>query len=302
MAVKTVQVVLNGTTHTLTLNESTGLYEATITAPDKSSYNETNGYYPVTVIAEDDAGNKAEVDDTDSTFGDILKLQVKETTAPVITITSPTESEITSVATPRITWQITDDDSGVDLDTISITINDGTPITTGITKTQISGGYQCYYDITDALADGTNTIKVDGSDFDENAAVQRTVNFVVDTTPPVLSVTSPENNLVTSSSTITVAGTTNDITSSPVTLTVQVNDGETQEVEVDSGGTFSTDIQINSGVNTIVITATDKAGKTSSITRTVTVDSGAPVISAITITPNPATAGGLITITVEVTD
>lgn len=302
MAVRTVQVVLNGATHTLTFNEASGLYEATITAPSTSSFNETGGYFPITVTAEDDAGNKTTVNDMDASFGDSLKLVVKETVAPVITITSPTESEMTTSGKPRITWKITDDDSGVNLDSISITINDGVPITSGITKTPISGGYQCYYDIADALSDGTHTIKINGSDNDGNQAVQRTVNFIVDTTPPTLSVSTPDNNLVTSSSTVTVAGTTTDVTTSPVTLTVKVNDGEEQTVEVGTGGSFSVDVQLNGGINTITVTATDSAGKTSSVTRTVTVDSGAPIISAITINPNPASAGGLITITVEATD
>lgn len=302
MAVRTVQVVLNGTTHTLTFNQSSGLYEATITAPSTSSFNETNGYYPITVTAEDDAGNTTTVNDTDVSFGDDLKLYVKETVPPVITITSPTESEMTTSATPRITWKITDDDSGVNADSISITIDNDLPITSGITKTPISNGYQCYYDIIDSLLDGTHTVKVDGADNDGNQAVQRTVNFVVDTTPPTLSVSSPENNLVTSNSTITVAGTTTDVTTSPVTLTVKVNEGEAKTVEVGAGGSFSTEVQLNGGTNIITVTATDSAGKTSSVTRTVTVDSGAPIISAITISPNPASTGGLITITVEVTD
>lgn len=38
MSVKTVQAVINGQTYNLTLNSSTGKYEATITAPGKSSY------------------------------------------------------------------------------------------------------------------------------------------------------------------------------------------------------------------------------------------------------------------------
>ena len=44
MAVKTVNVTLDGKVTTLTLNPSTGLYEATLTAPDKSSYKQTGGY------------------------------------------------------------------------------------------------------------------------------------------------------------------------------------------------------------------------------------------------------------------
>lgn len=302
MAVKTVQVVINGQTHNLTYNDDTGLYEGTITAPDKSSFGQVGGYYPVTVIAEDDAGNRTEINDTDGTFGEDLKLVVRETTAPVITITSPTEGESTTIATPTITWTVTDDDSGVDPDTITITVNSEAPVKDGIQKTPTAGGYQCSYAVPDALSDGGNTIKVDASDNDGNAAVQRTVNFVVDTTPPVLSVTSPVNDLVTKETSVSVTGTTNDVTSSPVTLTVEVNSGGAQQITVQPDGAFDETVQLTDGVNQIEIVATDKAGKTSTVTRTVTVDGGAPVINSVTITPNPATAGGLITISVSVTD
>ena len=38
MAVKTVQVVINGQTHTLTYNATTKKYEATVTAPQQLVY------------------------------------------------------------------------------------------------------------------------------------------------------------------------------------------------------------------------------------------------------------------------
>lgn len=43
MAIKIVRAQVNGTWHTLTLNESTGKYEATVTAPGKTSYNQADG-------------------------------------------------------------------------------------------------------------------------------------------------------------------------------------------------------------------------------------------------------------------
>ena len=57
MAVKTVQATINGQTYTLTLNSTSGKYEATVTAPSKSSYNQSGHYYGVTVKATDVAGN-----------------------------------------------------------------------------------------------------------------------------------------------------------------------------------------------------------------------------------------------------
>lgn len=38
MSVKQVQAIVNGQTYTLTFNNNTGKYEATVTAPNKSSY------------------------------------------------------------------------------------------------------------------------------------------------------------------------------------------------------------------------------------------------------------------------
>ena len=58
MALKTVSVIINGVTTELKLNNQTGRYEATVTAPNKSSYNVNDGhYYPVTIRATDVAGN-----------------------------------------------------------------------------------------------------------------------------------------------------------------------------------------------------------------------------------------------------
>ena len=90
MAVKSAQAIVNGQTIDLTLNSSTGKWEAAVTAPSKSSYNQSGHYYGVTLKATDDAGNVTTVDVTDTTLGAALKLIVKEKVAPVITITNPT--------------------------------------------------------------------------------------------------------------------------------------------------------------------------------------------------------------------
>ena len=81
MGVKQVKAVINGVTTVLTLNSSTGKYEATITAPAKSSYKQTGHYYPVSVTAEDLAGNTTTVNDSHSTLGSKLRLTVKEKVA-----------------------------------------------------------------------------------------------------------------------------------------------------------------------------------------------------------------------------
>lgn len=297
MAVKTVVARINGQNYTLTLNSSTGKYEATITAPGKSSYTQDGHYYPVTVTATDTAGNSVSKDATDATLGTSLQLKVKEKVAPTITITAPTAGATITNNKPTITWTVTDDDSGVDPDTISLKIDSGEVITSGITKTVSSNGYSCSYTPTEALADGSHTITVNAKDHDGNAASAKTVTFKVDTVPPTLSVASPAEGLITNNATLTVAGTTNDVTSSPVTLTVNGT-----AVAVDSDGAFSTEITLTNGSNTITVVATDSAGKSTTVTRHVTLDTAPPVIKAVTITPNPVDAGKTFVISVEVTD
>lgn len=302
MAVKQVRVKVNGTWYTATLNSSTGKYEVSVTAPSKSSYTLDGHYYPVIVEATDTAGNSTTKDDTDSALGSSLRLQVKEKVAPVITVTSPTASQMLTNNKPTITWNVTDDDSGVNPDTIGITIDSGSKITSGIAKTAITGGYQCSYTPSSALADGSHTVKFDASDNDGNAATQKSVTFKVDTVPPTLSVTAPTEGLVTNKSACTVSGTTNDATSSPVTLTVKLNSGSAENVTVNADGTFSKALTLASGTNTITIVAKDAAGKTTTVTRTVILDTAAPVIQSVTINPNPVDCGKTYIISIEVTD
>ena len=303
MAVKTVQAIINGATTTLTYNSSTGKWEATITAPSTSSYNNNDGhYYPVTIKATDEAGNVTTKNDTDTTLGNSLKLKVKEKTAPVITITYPSASALITNNKPAIAWKVTDNDSGVNSGSIKITIDSGTAITAGITKTAITGGYQCSYTPTTALADGSHTIKIDASDNDGNAASQKSVTFKIDTVPPTLNVTAPAAGLITNKAACNVTGTTNDITSSPVTVTVKLNSGSAEAVSVGADGSFSKALTLAAGANTITVVATDSAGKSTTVTRTVTLDTVAPTIKAVTLTPNPVDAGKTYVISVEVTD
>lgn len=301
MAVKTVQVVINGQTHTLTYNATTKKYEATITAPSTSSYNQNGHYYNVKVKATDEAGNSVTKDATDTTLGSSLQLKVKEKVAPVISITAPSSSAKLTNNKPVINWTVTDADSGVNPSTIKLIIDSQT-ITTGITKTQSGKNYTCSYTPTTALSDGTHTIKVSASDYDGNVATQKSVTFTVDTVPPELSVSAPVDNLVTNQSSLVVKGTTNDVTSSPVTLTIKLNGGTEQTVEVGSDGSFTKTLTLVTGENTIVITAKDGAGKTSTVTKQVVLDQTAPVIQSVTISPNPVNAGATYTISVEVID
>ena len=277
-------------------DRSTGEYKATVPAPQKSSYSQSGHKYGGSVVATDDAGNSTTITQSDATFGANLLLRVLEKVAPTLAFTYPTAGAYITNATPVIKFKVTDNDSGVNPDTIVIKV-DGAKVTTAFTKTAVTGGYECSYTPGTALADGAHTISIEASDYDGNAASAKTVSFTVDTIPPTLTLTNPVDGLITNKAALVVSGKTDDVTSKPVTVTVNGT-----SVTVNSDGSFSKEITLVSGSNTITVVATDKAGKTTTVTRKVTLDTGAPVFEKVTLTPNPVDCGKTFVISVKVTD
>ncbi len=309
MAINTVRVQVNGTWVNLTKNATTGKYEGTIAAPAITSYNvNSNHYYPVTVEATDLAGNVTTENDTDATLGNSLKLYVKETTKPTISITAPASGAYLASNTPAITFQLRDETngSGVKISSLVIKVDGGTALTNtspGVAVTTVTGGFNVTYTPQSALSDGSHTVTVDITDNDGNGATQASRTFKVDTVPPTLNISTPaDSTSYRNNAAITLVGTTNDAVSSPVAVTVKLNSGSAETVTVDASGNFSKALTLVEGTNTVTITATDLASKVSTVTRTIILDTVAPVISSITISPNPINVGQSYTITVEVSD
>lgn len=300
MAISQVRAKVNGTWYTLTLNSSTGKYEASITAPGATSYNQSGGYYNVEVEATNTAGTKGTADGSTLTG---LRLVVKERVAPVINILSPSSGAYVTNSKQPVVFTIVDEDggSGVDLNTLVVK-QDGAAVASGtLTTTPITNGYSVTYTPASALSDGSHTVTANVSDHDGNAATQKSTTYKVDTVPPTLNVTSPADGLITATSTLNVSGNTNDATSSPVSITIKLNGTDQGSVTVGSNGSFSKSVTLTEGSNTIVVTATDAAGKTSSVTRTVTLDTSVPKVVSASITPNPVDAGATMIISVEIT-
>lgn len=305
MAIQQVRAQINGTWHVLTYNAGTGKYEKTITAPNTTSYNVNAGhYYPVTVEATNTAGTVTTKNDTDGTIGNSLKLTVKEIVKPTISITSPGAGAYVTNNKQPIIFQLRDEagGSGINIASLALKIDGGTAVgngSPGMVCTQITNGYDCTYTPPTALSDGAHTVTIDVSDFDGNTATQASRSYTIDTVPPVLNITSPTNNFITNTAALVVAGSTNDVTSSAVTITIKLNGVDQGSVPVTSGN-FSKSITLANGANTIVVTATDTAGKVTETTITGTLDTSLPVISNVTITPNPVDSGATMIIAVAV--
>ena len=298
MAISQVRAQINGTWYTLTL-QSGNTYTATITAPGSTSYNLSGGYYNVTVEATNTAGTV-----TTKTGADMsgLRLVVKEKVPPVITILSPTSGANVTNNKQPVTFTVTDESGGSGVNISSLVVKlDGTAVSAStITSTAITNGYSVTYTPGSALSDGSHTVAITVSDNDGNAATAKSTSFKVDTVPPTLNVTAPTNGLVTNTASLVVRGTTNDTSSSPVMVKMTLNGSDQGSITVSSDGTFTKTLTLATGNNTIVVTATDAAGKSSSVTRTVTLDVSVPSVTSATISPNPVDAGATMVITVVV--
>lgn len=299
MAISSVRAQVNGTWYNLSYNSGTGKYEATITAPGATSFNLDGGYYNVQVEATNTAGTKGSADGS-SLAG--LRLVVREKVAPVISILSPSAGAYVTNNKQPVVFTLVDESggSGIDLDSLVVKLDNTAVASATLKATAITNGYSVTYTPDVALGDGAHTVSIAVNDNDGNAATQKSTTFTVDTVPPTLNITAPVEGLVTAVPSLNVVGNTNDSTSSPVVITIKLNGTDQGSVSVASNGSFTKNITLANGNNIIEVVATDAAGKTSSVTRQVTLDTSVPKVVSATITPNPVDAGATMIISVEI--
>lgn len=155
------------------------------------------------------------------------------------------------------------------------------------------------------IADGANKVTFEFADNDGNHGDTLTSNFTISTAAPALNITSPADNLLTNSKTITVAGAATTAVAG-VTISkvvIKVDSGTAEPVTLGVNGSFSKAITLTTdGRHTITIIATDSLGKTTQVVRNVTIDTTKPVITDIKASATTVDAGGRIVFTFKVTD
>ena len=218
---------------------------------------------------------------------------VIETTAPVISITAPTKTASSTISDTTI--QVTDD-TAISSSTVSVAASTaGTANLACIqtTPTQVD----CTIDIT-----SSGDLIVDATDVAGNPAVQTTeANYIVDATPPIITITAPT---LTSSSTIsntTIQVTNTALTASNVTLDGATTAGfsnfscaQTSSAQVDCT------IDITSSGD-LVIAATDDLGNSGTSSQTgYVIDTTAPVI--VITAPTHTSSTAITDTTIQVTD
>lgn len=291
MSISQVKAVIDGQTYPLTLSDD-GYYVLAGTAPAESSANEPGGYYRVKIVATDEAGNEITINQEDGTWGSQLQLTAYESVKPTATITYPSADSRINTATPTITAQLRDNDSGVNPATIDLRINGGAKIgndAPGMTLTPADGGYDLSYAVQSPLPEGSTTITLSVADKDGNAADQVSITCTIAVTAPTISLSSPADGLITNQAAVQIAGITSDDQLTSVTLTVTVNGHDQGPVTVD-GQTGAFSLQANpdhmqEGANVIKVKVVDATGLEAEITRNVALDTIPPrIIEVIGVT------------------
>jgi len=134
------------------------------------------------------------------------------------------------------------------------------------------------------LALGANVITIIATD---NAGLltiaTRTITFTP--TAPTLTITSPADGIATTETSITVTG-----TSSAATVEATVNGGTVQAASR-TGNNFTVTVNLAAGMNTIVVTATDAGGTTSSAKLTIYCNTSSPDLAVTSPANDLITAG-----------
>lgn len=297
-AIKQAYVMYKGQKVVATYNESTKLYSAEIPSGEESSWGETNHKFGAEIHAIDAAGNESVMTSADTTYGDQLNFRVLEKTKPTAKIVSPTQGSVLGASTQNIVMELSDaGGSGLNMSSVVFKVNN--KAVTGLTWTDESGKKKCTYSAK-GLSDGSNTVTLQVTDNDGNVSAVASVTFVISTAAPTLNVTSPVNDLLTNSNKVTVAGVAA-AGSDAVTLAGVTVNGKA--VTVASDGKFSTELaNLPDGENTVTIVAKDSLGKTTTVVRTVIVDTKAPVISDVVADATTVIANSTIRITFKVID
>lgn len=271
MALTSVRVQFNGTWYDMALDSATGLYKATVTAPSTPQ----DGV-PILVRAINSGGYQAEVEATADVRWEIIP--------PVVSITSPTAGSWHTNAQTPVAFTLTDEEggSGVALDTLAFVLDGETlgSASAGMVCTAEGNGYSCTYTPPAALSEGAHSVSITVEDQAGNVSSPAEVSWHIDTVAPALEVTSPAEGLITNHPALTISGTASDASSGLVSVTINGSPATVTE------GTFSQEVALTEGSNSFTIVAADAVGHTSTVERTVLLDTVAPAFQSVHIRPS----------------
>ena len=197
-----------------------------------------------------------------------------DTTPPTATVDEPAAGSFVPVPTPVVRVTFADPGarpSGIDPFSLRVEV-DGVDRTADFTVAD--GRAEA---TLAALLDGPHTIVVRVADAAGNAG-QAGSGFVVDTTPPAVHDVSLADDAWVAQldeGRLAISGRLDDL---DPTVTVRCQVGATTVDAAVSGGSFSCSVPLTEGTSTVQLTASDRSGHTTTSSRTVNVDTTAPVV------------------------
>ncbi|QSQ26146.1 hypothetical protein JY651_14960 [Pyxidicoccus parkwayensis] len=221
------------------------------------------GANQLVVSALDAAGNPASV----------TRSVVRDSTAPILVISSPSEGARVSTLTVKVRG----------------TATDTTPVVLTVNGASVTVASDGAFEVQQTLVQGSNTLELLLTDAAGNAT-PRTLHVFANETKPTLSITEPTDGLVTEATAVTVRGTATPHDSAD-TLTVMVA-GALAATSAD--GSFVRTVQLSPGEQSIQVVAMDSYGlraeSTVRVTRKVTLPDGGTVDAG---TPQDGGSGGV---------
>lgn len=166
---------------------------------------------------------------------------------------------------------VTPKENGAVVEYIAFIVNGGEPVVVEPTPENRSSGF---VEAMVQLRDGANVIQLVARDSMGGVTTQQTSVFV-DTVPPALTIVTPEEGQSLGSGTVHVTSTVDDL--SPVRI--DTNYIVSSNLGAGGGSVTHTLNLTNRGYNTIVVTATDRAGNVTEKRIQVWVDFKAPVVA-----------------------
>ena len=215
-----------------------------------------------------------------------------DTTAPAVTITSPTSSATTTVATTPINIGGTASDAvGVTQVTWSNNLG-GSGTATGTTSWSVSGI---------VLQTGSNVLTITARDAAGNSSTDTlTVTYAPDSTAPQVIISTPTSSSSTTvaNSTLNLGGTASD--SVGVTQVTWTNDRGGSGTTTGTTNWSVSGVVLQLGVNVLTVSARDAAGNvgTDSLSVTYGPDTTAPAVTITSPTSNATLAVGLASLNI----
>jgi hypothetical protein len=178
-----------------------------------------------------------------------------DTTPPLLVVSALANGSYTSTPVQNVSGTVTD------LNSATVTVN-GAPVV-------LSGNS---FSVPVTLVNGANQISVVAVDAVGNTSADSRSLFF-DATKPVVVINSPVDNSTTSNAVLALSGAVDKV----ATVTVAG-----VAAAVDANNNWNATIELVNGVNTVEIVATDLSGNTSSVKRSVTLDTAKPALAIVT--------------------